>query len=266
MECSDMTSPAVLTVQGASVAFDHTVVLDAVNVTAHSGEVLALIGPNGAGKTTLLKAVSDDVALDAGSIVFGDKQLNHWPHLERARALAVLPQFSLLNFPYTVEEVVALGRTPHKTGTVIDNSIVQEAMAAMDISHLKQRAYTHLSGGEKQRTQLARVLTQIWRHDDASPRLLLLDEPTTALDLGHQQMLMQAVGRFASSGVAVIMVVHDVNIAAAYADRVLALKDGKVLAEGPTDTVINAELIASLFGAHVCLVTHPETGKCMVIS
>lgn len=265
MACNDRNMSSVIDIRGACVALDHTTILDQVSVTAHSGEVLALIGPNGAGKTTLLKAISGDIPLTSGNISFAQQALDEWNNIDRARAMAVLPQLSLLNFPYSVEEVVSLGRTPHKTGVTIDQNIVQEAMHAMDITHLKERPYTHLSGGEKQRTQLARVLTQIWRKEDASPRLLLLDEPTTALDLGHQQLLMKAISTFAKTGVAVIMVVHDVNIAAAYADRVLALKDGRVLADGNTDEVIDAALVASLFGAKVNLLTHPETGKRMII-
>jgi len=178
----------------------------------------------------------------------------------------VLPQLSLLNFPYSVEEVVALGRTPHSTGISLDRKIVHEAMEVMDISHLRGRSYTQLSGGEKQRTQLARVMAQIWRKEDASSRLLLLDEPTTALDLGHQQQLMNAVVEFAKNGAGVLMVVHDINIAARYADKILALSCGRCIAQGSTKDVLSENLLQQLFGAEVGIIQDPSSQKMFVIS
>lgn len=225
------------------------------------GQTLAIIGPNGAGKTTLLKSLVGELALTAGSINFAGTEIGDWALGQRAKHLAVLPQLSLLNFPYTVDEVVALGRTPHCTGVAIDNDIVSCAMAAMDITHLSGRLYTQLSGGEKQRTQLARVMAQIWRAEDASERLLVLDEPTSSLDLGHKQQLMQAVQNFAAQGAAVIMVEHDLMIAANYAQNVLALQGGRCAAYGPVDQVFNQAMVQQLFGADVRILTDPATGK-----
>ena len=225
------------------------------------GEILAVVGPNGAGKTTLLKAIVGELALTAGVIEFAGRDVSHWPLQERAKHIAVLPQLSLLNFPYTVDEVVALGRTPHSSGRDVDQNIVQNAMLAMDLKHLSGRLYTQLSGGEKQRTQLARVMAQIWREQDADQRLLILDEPTSSLDLGHKQQLMQAVQDFAAKGAAVIMVEHDLNIAANYSHRLLALNYGRCIACGPVNDVFNQDLVQQLFGAQVRLLHDPLSGK-----
>ena len=234
-----------------------------VSCEVAAGEILAIIGPNGAGKSTLLKAISGDLPFtgnintpmlcDVGSL--------------RARQLAVLPQFSLLNFPYRVHEVVALGRIPHATGTVRDNEIIQQSLELMDISYLKDRLYPNLSGGEKQRVQLARVLAQIWDEQDADnqTRLLLLDEPSTALDLGHQQDLMRAIKVFADRGVAVVMVLHDINLAAQYADKLLALLCSETLAYGSLDKVIQKPIIEKLFNIEAEIIDHPISGKPLVI-
>ena len=139
------------------------------------------------------------------------------------------------------------------------------ALEAMDMTQLRDRLYTHLSGGEKQRTQLARVMAQIWRGEDAGARLLLLDEPTASLDLGHQQQLMQRVRDFAAQGVAVLMVLHDLNLALSFADRLLALQGGQLIADGPAVGVLSSDLLGSLFGASVELFHHPQTGRPVVL-
>lgn len=238
-----------------------TELLHNVSFDLSAGQILAIVGPNGAGKTTLLKALIGELALASGTVIFDGKEIHQWPHAERAKHIAVLPQLSLLNFPYTVDEVVALGRTPHSTGLLIDQAVVRAAMAALDIQHLSGRLYTQLSGGEKQRTQLARVMAQIWRAEDAGSRLLILDEPTSSLDLGHKQQLMQAVQRFSAQGAAVVMVEHDLMIAANYAQYVLALQCGGCLAYGPVEQIFNQAVVSELFGAHVRLLSDPITGK-----
>ena len=240
-----------------------TMILNDINFKISEGEILGIIGPNGAGKSTLLKALCDDISFH------GEISLSNFSNepKHRAKQLSVLPQLSLLNFSYRVSEVVMLGRTPHQTGHQVDEQIVAEALALMDISYLSDRPYTQLSGGEKQRVQLARVLAQIWRKQDADgPRLLLLDEPTTALDLGHQQSLMQAVKHFASQGVSVIMVLHDINLAARYSDKLLALLCSEQIAFGDVDDVVNTETINRLFSISSKIMTHPTTGGPFIVS
>lgn len=239
--------------------------LNNVSFKLSAGEVICIVGPNGAGKSTLLKTISGDLACNSGSVIF--KNISNTPRL-RARQLAVLPQFSLLNFPYRVYEVVGLGRVPHQSGQNKDNEIIQHCMALMDIANLEQRRYTTLSGGEKQRVQLARVVAQLWSADsrDAPPRILLLDEPTTALDLGHQQMLMRTLRQLADQSIGIIMVLHDVNLAARYADKILALQQGKVLAFGTPDEVITKSNMERLFETTLSVVPHPDNLSPIVVS
>jgi len=229
--------------------------VDSVSCAINAGEILAIIGPNGAGKSTLLNAIAGDWEF-SGEIFFNNKPINN---KSLAKQLAVLPQFSLLNFPFRVSEVVGLGRIPHNTGHKLDAEIVQGALELMDIGFLKNRLYTELSGGEKQRVQLARVLAQIWREADSQgPRLLLLDEPSTALDLGHQQDLMQAVAKFAQQGVAVVMVLHDINLATRYANKFLAMQCSQAIAYGDAKTVITQDNMQKLFGLQTDIISHPR--------
>lgn len=268
MACSDKLP--VLSLQGVEVNAWGITLLQNISLQLSAGEVLAVIGPNGAGKSSLLSTVVGDLPVAQGRLqacgFYADGSLCD-PALARQRAkqIALLPQLSLLNFPYRVAEVVALGRSPHDSGIEQDQRIVAEALAAMDIAHLSERLYTQLSGGEKQRVQLARVMAQVWSADDASPRLLLLDEPSSSLDLGHQLQLMDAIRRFAKQGVAVMMVVHDVSLAASYADCLLALDQGHPIALGTPEAVVTETVMQELFKIPLRVIQHPENGKPMVV-
>lgn len=256
----------LLRVDKLSVEIDGLELVESVSFGVEPGEVLAIIGPNGAGKTTLLRAISGDLQPSEGQALFNDRPLSDWPARERALALAVLTQSNPLSFAFTVSEVVGLGRSPHSTGVVIDERICRAAMEALDVIHLAGRLYPSLSGGEKQRVQLARVMAQIWRPDSNAYRLLLLDEPVTSLDLGHQRQLMQAVRTFADSGVGVVMVVHDISLAAAYSDHLLALKDGRHVAYGDPEQVVTKSLMGELFDTQVEVIAHPHSGKPVVLA
>lgn len=256
---------SVLQLEGVGVTTAGRTLLEGVSLALQAGEIAAIIGPNGAGKTTLLRAISRDIELARGDIHFAGRPMAALPARTRARQLAVLSQHNTLTFAFTVAEVVALSRTPHSTGASIDQAICREAMARLDVVHLAERLYPSLSGGEQQRVQLARVMAQIWRASDEGARLLLLDEPVTSLDIGHQHQLMQAVRAFADSGVTVVMVVHDITLAAAYGDRLLALKEGKIVAQGSPDSVLSETLISDLFDTRVSILPHPVTGKPVVV-
>ena len=258
------TSQPFLTVDKVSVkAANSQLLVSDVSCGLQAGNIMAIIGANGAGKTSLLKAIAGDISYTGNIKIQGLADIAKL----RARQIAVLPQLSLLNFPYRVAEVVGLSRIPHTTGRIVDDNIVSDALELMDISFLTNRLYTELSGGEKQRVQLARVLAQIWSEDDApaKSRLLLLDEPTSALDLGHQQQLMNAIRKFAEQGVTVVMVLHDVNLAAHYADCILALQCSQRLAFGSVDDVITASNIKSLFAVDAQVIKHPEHQTPVVI-
>ncbi|MDG0968855.1 MAG: ATP-binding cassette domain-containing protein, partial [Porticoccaceae bacterium] len=161
-------------------------ILRNINLSISAGKVTAIVGPNGAGKSTLIKVLSGDILPTRGDVLLNDKKLDQWPSEQRAKIMSVLPQHSSLDFPFTASEVVSLGRIPHQTGIQKDSEIVREALHLVDASYLKSRFFTQMSGGEKQRVQLARVLAQIWEKEVYGEQFLVLDEPTASLDLSHQ--------------------------------------------------------------------------------
>ena len=238
-------------------------ILQGVSFELKAGEVLAVLGTNGAGKSTLLASLTGELSPLNGSIVLAGRALARWPAKERARSMAVLPQSSSLAFPFSVAEVVAMGRMPHATGLQQDELIIEQAMTATDVTQLRERSYLSLSGGERQRVHLARVLAQIW--DAGEQGCLLLDEPTASLDLAHQQLILQQARKMAQRGLAVIVVLHDLNLAARYADRLLLLHHGRVQAVGAPWQVLTAERIAEVFGVAVRVEQHPLQDSPLII-
>lgn len=240
--------------------------LQDISLQLPAGEILGIIGPNGAGKSSLLQVITGDIPISAGHISILGKAATEWKLSPRAQTMAVLPQLSLLNFPYTVEEVIMLGRTPHSSGYTRDRDIVRQVMTATDTSRIKQRIYTQLSGGEKQRVQLARVMAQVWAEESSGDRLLLLDEPTTALDLAHQQLIMRTLGELADTGCGIVIVAHDFNLVAAIADQVCALDEGSQHSYGSPEAVLCPSVFREVFQVEVSVGAHPNTGKPSVFS
>jgi iron complex transport system ATP-binding protein len=235
-----------------------------IDIELGAGNILGIVGPNGAGKSSLLGVLCGQIPLSQGSLSLSGRPVADWPPLERARAIAVLPQHSALNFPFTVEEVILLARTPHATGNSIDRQIIEEVMAVTDTLSLRQRPYTQLSGGERQRVQLARVVAQLWRAADAPARLLLLDEPNNALDPAHQQMVLSLIAQLAADGVAVALVMHDFNLVATVADQVMVLDSGRSVATGTPLEVFTEAMFAQVFKVSVHRSLHPTSGRPMV--
>ena len=221
-------------------------------------------GPNGAGKSSLLKLIAGDIALTSGELLIGGRPPGDWPREQLARQRAFLPQLSLLNFPYTVEEVVRLGRMPHRSGHTADGEILTSAMAATDTLGLRNRLYTQLSGGERQRVQLARVFSQIW--DAAEGGLLLLDEPTAALDLSHQQLIQDAIVSLAGRGWAIVLAIHDLNLVAGLADSVAVMRSGCIAACGAPGDIFTETLFREVFAIDVVIQQHPCRSQPLVIS
>jgi len=171
-----------------------------------------------------------------------------------------LAQTQALNFAFRVSEVVMIGRAPHIKGreTAKDHEIVQAAMQAAEIEHLQDRLFTTLSGGEQQRVHLARVFAQIWEAPIDQPRYLLVDEPTNNLDLRHQHTTLQMARQFATESTAVLVILHDLNLAAQYVDRVAIMNDGRLIATGTPYEVLSADIIHHVFGIDVTIVAHPQ--------
>ncbi|QKZ21978.1 heme ABC transporter ATP-binding protein [Streptomyces chartreusis] len=232
-------------------------VLCGVSVAVRAGEVLALVGPNGAGKSTLLGALAADLPAAEGVVRIHGRPATEWTAPELALRRAVLPQSATLSFPFTVEDVVRMGRAPHAASPAEDDLAVAAAMAATEVSDFAVRPFSALSGGERARVALARVLAQ------RTP-LLLLDEPTAALDLKHQELVLRVCRERARAGDAVVVVLHDLGLAAAYAHRVAILRAGRVAADGPPAEVFSERLLSEVYDQPVEVLSHPRTGELLV--
>ena len=239
-------------------------VLSGITLELEPGEVLGVLGPNGAGKSTLLGALCGELTASEGEVLLDAHVLSHWTGTQRAQRLAVLPQVSTLDFAFRVEEVVGMGRLPYQSGRVRDDEIVAAALAAADAGHLSGRSYLALSGGERQRVHLARVLAQLW--PGQAGQTLLLDEPTSMLDPLHQHTTLKAIRAFADRGAAVLIILHDLNLAARYCDRLLLLEDGYPRALDSPQVVLQPQSLKDVFGLDVLVQPHPELGHPVIIA
>ncbi|MFB7210710.1 heme ABC transporter ATP-binding protein [Streptomyces sp. NPDC056255] len=251
---------AVAEARGLRVRLGQRPVLESIDLTARAGEVLALVGPNGAGKSTLLAALAADLAAEQGEVRIDGRPVTDWSPAELALRRAVLPQSAALSFPFPVADVVRMGRAPW-AGTERadeDDPAVASAMAATEVTEFAERPFSALSGGERARVALARVLAQ------RAP-LLLLDEPTAALDLRHQELVLRICRKRAAAGDAVVVVLHDLGLAAAYADRAAVLHGGRIAVVGPPAGVFTGELLGEVYRQPVEVFPHPRTGAPLVV-
>jgi iron complex transport system ATP-binding protein len=241
-----------------SVQFGAKKILDEVTLEINPGEVVALLGANGAGKSTLLKTFCGEVKLKSGEVFLENRRLETWDYHELARKRAVLSQHSTLAFPFTAREVALLGRNPHIRGreSKKDLEIINDALKLVEAEHLAGQSFPTLSGGEQQRVHLARVLAQIWEKPENSPRYLFLDEPTSSLDLSHQHLTLQIAQKLSRENTGVIVVLHDLNLAANYADRICLMKNGKFFREGIPAEILTAPNIKAVFDFNVSILEH----------
>lgn len=259
----------MLSAREVTVVLGHKPILRRASVTLFPGEVVAVIGPNGAGKSTLLRTLAGGLAPSAGEILLDGRAITAWTRRDLARRRAVVPQDATLSFPLSAIEVVLLGRSPHLGASTAhrDIEIATAALRATGTDRLADRDYTTLSGGERQRVQFARALAQVWAEDGdrRNARYLLLDEPTASLDLKHQRQVLELARRCADQGFGVLVVLHDFNLAAAYADRLWLLVDGQLAAEGAPADVLSPARVEWAFSVAVTVRPHPRTGRPLVI-
>ena len=236
-------------------------ILDDASIEIHGGEIHALVGPNGAGKSTLFGVLAGDVTAHTGTVELDGQPIGRITPRTLARQRAVLLQENTVTFPFNAEQVVRMGRTPwaRTPEAEDDDELVAAAMAQTEVTPLRARAVPSLSGGERARVALARVIAQ-------STGILLLDEPTAALDLKHHEDVMRMLRSRADAGVAVAIVLHDLNAALAHADRVTLLADGRVAATGSAAEVLTAARIEHVYGQAVDVFPHPVTGVPLVVA
>jgi iron complex transport system ATP-binding protein len=256
-------SSAMLDIQSLTVSYGSRVVLHDINLSVGQGEIVALIGPNGAGKTTLIRAISGVVPPQTGSIWVNEDNLAAFSPGRRARCLAVVPQARNLPETFTVRQMVLLGRTPHLgwLGRPVERDLarVQWALERTETLALAERRIGELSGGEQQRALLARALAQ-------DTPILLLDEPTSHLDLYHQISLLDLVYSLTHEhGLTVLMALHDLNLAALYADRVALLVEGRLNAFGNPADVLTTDRLSEVYRLPLHVITHPDFGVPLIL-
>lgn len=228
-----------------------------VDLDVARGAFYAIIGPNGCGKTTLLRLLLGALQPAEGDVRYDGRPVPGWSRRELARRVGVVPQSEELVFPISVRELVAMGRYPHlgtwRSETAGDRRAIERAMDTCDVAGLAHRPVATLSGGERQRARVARALAQ-------EPDTLVLDEPTASLDISHEMGIFELLRRLSERGVTVVMVTHNLNVAARYADRLLLMDRGRTAAEGPPDDVLRPETLERVYRWPVARVAHPGPG------
>lgn len=246
----------VIKCENISVVRSRKEILCDISLHANKGELVAILGPNGAGKSTLLSVLAGDLQSETGNVFFGDKPVTVVTNRELARLRAVLPQRVTVSFPYTVAEVVEMGRGP-KLGAN-DEDLVESAMQRLGVAEMRNRLYRTLSIGEQARVSMARILAQ-------DTQLLLLDEPTAVLDIGQQEKLMQIVRSLVEEGRTVIAVFHDLNVAMSFADRVILLQNGRHAASGIPRETLTPETLSSIYEHKIDVIrVNDDTGPVVI--
>ncbi|MET9550270.1 ABC transporter ATP-binding protein [Streptomyces sp. NPDC006627] len=243
-----------LRIEGLGVVIDGKSLVRDLSLDAGSGEVVGLVGPNGSGKSTALRCVYRALRPATGTVRVGGDDIAGLSMRRSAQLVAAMTQDGAVELDFTVEEIVALGRAPHQRGNQAlsgrERELCVRAMERLDIRHLAKRGVLTLSGGERQRVLLARALVQ-------EPRVLVLDEPTNHLDVRHQ---IEVLSHLRGAGPTVLVVLHDLNLAAAACDRLGVLSQGSLVAAGTPEEVLTEELVADVFGVKATVVPHPLTG------
>ena len=252
-----------LQIKGVSFRYDSIPALEEVTFEVAGGELLGIIGPNGSGKTTLLRCLNRTLSPLAGAVLVDGHDVARWSRREIARQMGLVPQNTAITFPFTVLEVVMMGRHPHQrllgVGSEQDIAIVKESLRQTKTLHLAARPITGLSGGERQRVIIARALAQ-------EPRILLLDEPTSHLDINHQLEVLELVRRLTDERELVtVLTSHDLNLAARYCDRLLMLERGRVYALGTPDEVLTPANIRRVYRVEAEVHRHPATGALQIL-
>ncbi|WP_417311752.1 ABC transporter ATP-binding protein [Ectopseudomonas khazarica] len=240
-----------------SMGYAQSLIIDTLNLTIPSGQVSAIVGPNGCGKSTLLAGLARLHKPSAGSVLLDGKAIGSLPSREAARRLALLPQDASAPDGLTVSELIRFGRQPHQSllrqWSEEDQAIVDAALAAADLVELADRPLESMSGGQRQRAWLAMAIAQ-------TTPLLLLDEPTSALDLGHQIEVFELIRELAAAGKTIVMVLHDLSSACRYADHLIAMHQGRIVASGSPNDIVTPQLVERLYGVRCTLLSDPLSG------
>ena len=252
-----MENKSLLEINSIYFKIKDKLILDDISLNVKSGDMVSIIGPNGSGKTTMLKAISNEISINNGKINFLNRDILDWDLNEFANKKAVLSQSNNLVFPFSVIDIVKMGRFPltDKGSQIEENNLCKKILNIFDLNDYVNQNYITLSAGEKQRVQLARVIAQIWS-DDYSKKILILDEPTSYLDIKHQYLLFKFLKELNKKGLTIIMVLHDLNHALSNSNKIAVLKDSKLISFGKTKNIITEDLIKNVFEIDLKLINY----------
>lgn len=236
-------------------------ILENIDLSLKPGELNVILGPNGAGKSSLFRILSGEIICKLGEVKYNGKQLSHFTSGQLATIRAVMSQSSQLSFPFLAREVVELGLM--NAYAKYPSAITQEVMENTNTWHLKDELFGNLSGGEKQRVQLSRTLVQIWE-EKPHPRYLLLDEPTSSMDISQQHQILHLLQSLKKRNIGVLAILHDLNLATIYSDKLILLKKGKIIAQGKTELVLSTNNLFTTYDYPIEVIQHPVTGRSVV--
>ena len=244
-----MQNKFALELKSVNYMIDNKKIINDVSFQIEFNDFISIVGPNGSGKSTLIKLISGDILPNDGGVYILGKQQCDWDISDLACQRSILGQFNNLSFAFTVMDVLKMGVFPLKSKLIelSEKNLYDKLLNVFDLEHLKEQIYTTLSGGEKQRVQLARVISQIWSSDNFDKKILILDEPTSFLDIKHQLSLFSFLKDLNNKGLTIVMVMHDINQAIVNSNKILFLKSGKLIDFGNTDLVVNNSILKDVF-------------------
>lgn len=257
----------MLRTEGVYYRIGKKLILNNVNAEFLPGEFNMILGPNGSGKSSFLKIFSGEMNATEGTVFYHDENIHSIKKEQLAKYRAVMSQQPELSFPLTVEEVVMMGRYPHfnfNPGKK-DEQICYEVIERMNLQSFKDRNYLTLSGGEKQRVHYARVLAQVWEKPDHGFRYLFLDEPLASLDINYQQEFLQIAKEFTKEHTVLISVIHDINLAIQFGDKLFFFKEGELVSHGKPADIISEELLYNIFDVQTTIISNPHTLQPLVL-
>ncbi|WP_420387966.1 heme ABC transporter ATP-binding protein [Roseivirga sp.] len=240
-------------------------ILHQCSMEVKPGRFTAIIGPNGAGKSSLLKALAKELPFEQGEVLLNGQNLKGIDTTDLSKMRAVMPQHTHISFPYNIEQIIEVGRFAHKSSKQENDAVIDAVIKHNQLGSYRKRIYQTLSGGEQQRVQLARIMAQVWGKT-TYPKYLLLDEPTSDLDIHHQHGLLNTAKNLCQQNMGIVAVLHDLNLAAQYADDIVLMKNGKIIHQGLCNEVLTKENIEKVFDHPVEIFTEPKTGKQVIIS
>ncbi len=254
-----------LRAEAVSVELGNTRIVHEADLRVEPGEFLALLGPNGAGKSTLLRAMGGELSVASGRVLLDEIELDLLAASTQAQRRAVLSQAHSVVFDFSVDEILRMGWTLGDRFSMEERDLALEGIAdECELAGLRERRFNSLSGGEQRRVQFARSLLQIWRPDAQETRYLLLDEPTASLDLAHELLVLRHARQWAKANVGVMAVLHDLNLAARFADRIALLKAGRIVANGTPSEVMRNELLTDVYRTEIVVEDHAAMNRLVV--